>query len=520
MIPFDSDNRLIPGKDPTQLSLWRAVRAGLVVAVFGLVVTGMAGCGKDETEPATEPPPSPTAGLSTSDVQTVVAQGVETAKKAGIAVTLAVSDREGNLLGSYSMAGSGGDPVEALTKARTGAFLSSNEHGFTTLTACFITRPHFPPGVANTPAGPLFGVGFSSLPGGDIQPNGSALNDTPGGVPIYKNGLLVGGVGVSGAGSGFDPALCAGVTGNETASLGAVAGFTVSAEKRGDRILIDGIRFLFANASPPTPTFTAGFDLSSHGTFTVGPAAAAPPKFPRKGEVRLGGAFNFPIIAGSRLSKAEVAQIIQQASDQAKKTRAAIRAPLGRAAQVFISVVDVVEGKVLGIWRTPDATLFSFDVSAQKARTALAFSDPSNPDFGGRIRGILGLTAGQPFAVTTRAIGFLAQDFFPPGIDDETLGVPVRPGPLFEGPNFAYQARVGLSSYGNGITIFPGGIPLYKDGVLSGAIGISGDGVDQDDLIAFAGSAGFEPAEAIRSDQFSYDGVRLPYVKLPRQPEL
>jgi uncharacterized protein GlcG (DUF336 family) len=449
----------------------------------------------------------------------VVAQGVETAKKAGLKVTLAVSDREGNLLGSYAMTGSVGPPAEALTKSRTGAFLSSNEQAFTTLTACFITRPHFPPGVANTPAGPLFGVGFSSLPGGDIQPNGSALNDTPGGVPVYKNGLLVGGIGVSGAGAGFNATLCGGVTGNETVALGAAAGFSVPPEKRGDQILIDGIRFLFSNASPPIPTFTAGFDLSTHGAFTVAPLSAPPPRFPHQGMVLLGGGFDFPIIEGSRLTSVETAQIIRQAANQAKKTRAAIRAPLGRAAQVFIAVVDL-DGGVLGIGRTPDATLFSFDVSAQKARTAVAFSDPSNADFGGRIRNILGLSANQPFAISTRAIGFLAQDFFPPGIDAATLGVPVKPGPLFEGPGFAYQARVGLLPYGNGITIFPGGIPLYKNSVLAGAIGVSGDGVDQDDLIALSGSAGFEPPDAVRSDQFSYDGIRLPYVKTPRQPEL
>ena len=44
----------------------------------------------------------------------------------------------------------------------------------------------------------------------------------------------------------------------------------------------------------------------------------------------------------------------------------------------------------------------------------------------------------------------------------------------------------------NGLQIFPGSVPLYKNGRLVGAIGISGDGVDQDDLIAAMGSAGFE----------------------------
>jgi len=47
-------------------------------------------------------------------------------------------------------------------------------------------------------------------------------------------------------------------------------------------------------------------------------------------------------------------------------------------------------------------------------------------------------------------------------------------------------AMPSLPPYGNGFTIFPGGIPLYKNGILVGAIGVSGDGVDQDDYIAVA----------------------------------
>ena len=171
-----------------------------------------------------------------------------------------------------------------------------------------------------------------------------------------------------------------------------------------------------------------------------------------------------------------------------------------------------------------DATVFSFDVSAQKARTALAFSQPGNAEFGTRLRRILGVPESSALAMTTRAVGFLAQDYFPPGIDRDSLGHPVRPGPLFEGPDFRYQLRLAglpaLPAYGNGITIFPGGIPLYRNGVLVGAIGVSGDGVDQDDLIAAAGCAGYEAPDAIRCDHFFFDGVRLPFVKFPRQGEL
>ncbi|HAK07041.1 MAG TPA: hypothetical protein DCO65_07235 [Spartobacteria bacterium] len=67
-------------------------------------------------------------------------------------------------------------------------------------------------------------------------------------------------------------------------------------------------------------------------------------------------------------------------------------------------------------------------------------------------------------------------------------------------------------------TIFPGGFPLYRNGVLIGAIGVSGDGVDQDDIVAASGTHDFLAPFAIRADQFFFQGVRLPYAKFPRDP--
>jgi uncharacterized protein GlcG (DUF336 family) len=72
----------------------------------------------------------------------------------------------------------------------------------------------------------------------------------------------------------------------------------------------------------------------------------------------------------------------------------------------------------------------------------------------------------------------------------------------------------------NGIQIFPGSVPIYKNGMLVGAVGVSGDGVDQDDLICAAGGNGYAPAPAIRSDQIFVRGVRLPFLKFPRSPNL
>ncbi len=488
--------------------------------------------------------------LSAADVQRLIAHAVEQADRLGQSVAIAVTDREGNVLGAFAMTGAPAtvdvglcyqespDPsvitgvateAEAIQKARTAAFLSSNQHGFSTLTACFITRPHFPPELTNLPAGPLFGVPFSNLSASDIQPNGgpTGLSGAPGGVPLFKNGILVGGIGVSGGSdlSQFDLCSCGGAVSDEVIALGGAIGYEVPDEKRGDAIYIDGIRFLFASAATPPGNFTLTYaDVSpALGTEIVAPSASPAPRFPTSGEVVLSGlgpAYDFSIRAGSLLTAGEVSTIVQQAAAQAARTRAAIRRPPGVPAQVFISVVDV-DGTVLGIWRTPEATLFSFDVSAQKARTALAFSSTSGA-LSSMLRTTLGLSASAEIAMSTRAVGFLGQDYFPPGIDEEALGAPVQAGPFFG----IQQDLLFVSGtffdppHQNGVTIFPGGIPLYKGAQLVGAIGISGDGVDQDDLIAFAGARGFEPPDAIRCDQFFFDGVRLPYVKLPRQPEL
>ena len=70
----------------------------------------------------------------------------------------------------------------------------------------------------------------------------------------------------------------------------------------------------------------------------------------------------------------------------------------------------------------------------------------------------------------------------------------------------------------NGITIFPGGFPLYRKSELIGAIGVSGDGVDQDDIIAASGCEDFLADPNIRADTFAYQGFRLPYAKFPRNP--
>ena len=49
-------------------------------------------------------------------------------------------------------------------------------------------------------------------------------------------------------------------------------------------------------------------------------------------------------------------------------------------------------------------------------------------------------------------------------------------------------------------------------------MGISGDGVEQDDFVAFGGGRGYRPPNAIEADHFSIRGVRMPFLKFPRNP--
>ncbi|CAE7037292.1 unnamed protein product [Symbiodinium sp. CCMP2592] len=50
---------------------------------------------------------------------------------------------------------------------------------------------------------------------------------------------------------------------------------------------------------------------------------------------------------------------------------------------------------------------------------------------------------------------------------------------------------------GAGVVTFGGGIPLFKEGKLVGAVGVSGDGVEQDEAVALACATDFEPPPAL-----------------------
>jgi uncharacterized protein GlcG (DUF336 family) len=544
------------------------------------------------TPGTTTPPVSPTgtAGtLTTSEVQTIIAQAVSAAAQLNHPVTVAVTDREGNVLGLFKMTGAptntqfrGGGPwpsqvpspltgfvpvgldgtvapakLAAISKAGTASLFSTRGNAFTSRTAGFILQEHFPPGVDFRSGGPLYGVQFSSLPCSDIKIPGLplGLSGDPGSAPIYKNGEAVGGVGIEGDGlytvdrdpSDFDQPF------EEVIAVAAARGFEAPSLIRGDNILVDGIRLAYLNVTtapgPSTIAFASlpgavdplypirGAQLSQFTATIVGGIAGEvdPRFFPFAGS---------STITPNSLTATDVSTIIAHAAQQANITRAAIRQPLGSNARVTIGVVDA-SGVVLGVFRQTDAPVFGFDVSVQKARTAAFFSRANagallgGAGFGSYVTRAAsdGVQLNGAIALSDRAIGFLHRPFFPDGINNTAPG-PFSP-PIDQWSVFNVglqldliktnlQAVLGgaslpctsLPNLANGLQIFAGSIPLYKNGELVGAIGISGDGIDQDDLIAAAGSAGYLPPVNIRADQFFARSVRLPFVKLPRSPNL
>ena len=507
-----------------------------------------------------------------SDVQTIINHAVTRAAAISPNSVIAVTDREGDVLGVWVMhSGDATDPevATAVSKAGTAAYLSSNQNAFTSRTAGFIIQQHFPPGVINTPPGPLVGVGLSNLfisdinkfrgpnsvilfsptPGKDNVPGtnvpaiksvfGSSLDGTPGGVPLYKNGQLVGGLGVTGDGiPGPIPDFRAenpfifidGYDKDEDIALAGQHGYAPSSAILATNVFINGIRLPYVDSS----TVFSNTTVPRGHADPHYPISDAPAPFPYpvatlggvSGQIRQpvqGDPMPGTINGQPRLTKAEVTSILSHAAHETCITRAGIRLPIGVPMKAFITVVnnpdeDGAPPMVLGTFRTGEATLFSWDVAVQKARTVMYYSRHDFLNFGVKV------------AMSVRCVGFLGQCNYPPGIDGNSQGP-------FNGQQERFSSLLGNhcdpagirfdptsanlnTALPNGITIFPGAFPLYRNGVLVGAIGISGDGVDQDDLAGAAGCHDFLAPFAIRSDQFLLRGARLPYAKFPRDPAI
>ncbi len=652
----------------------RLPRFTAAVSAAALLLTSCGGGGDSNDfggtpspSPAPTPSPSPVDGnggaftppaqesLSVTDVQTIIAQAVGEATARNLPSVIAVTDRVGNVLAVFEMNGARatattsartamgtinnpGIDVQgvvvpaaagAIAKAVTGAYLSSSGNAFSSRTASQIVQEHFPPAptAAGLESGPLFGVQFSQLPCSDLnQRFGNAgaaaligpkrsplgLSADPGGLPLYKNGVVVGAIGVMGDGDyGFDSnILDVDVDDEEAIALAGIQGFAPSAAITANRISVDGTSLRFSDMvvndlSPLQNNFAAinvtsgnliavtGYSTatiiagSAYGTENSGIRASTAAEFKNRDAFVLSdgtGANRFPIRAATDgadvatpLTATETRAILEEAFIIMSRARAQIRQPLDSRAQVSISVVDT-HGEILGIVRSPDAPIFGTDVSLQKARTASFFSNSvaasdllGNPDtdvaaFVQRVRTFLNdpnaLTGTVAFA--DRSGGNLSRPYFPDGELGRPPGPLSRPiedfNPLATGlqaalifPNLGQHlafvtgasamdtpmrctntpdAVAGQNRLENGIQIFPGSVPIYRGDQLIGGLGVSGDGIDQDDMISFlglhnaglrVGSIGNAP-KAIRADNVVVDlgdaQVRLRYVNCPFAPFL
>jgi uncharacterized protein GlcG (DUF336 family) len=402
----------------------------------------------------------------------------------------------------------------AIAKAATGALLSSGGNAFSTRTASFIVQAHFPPGVDFTPGGPLFGVQFSSLPCGDFKRPGSPLGlaGDPGGLPLYREGHVVGGLGIEGDGVygvDADPAELDAPP-EESVALAGAAGFEAP-----DLIRASQIR----RRHPARVHDAAAPAARRRRRHLAGPPRPAQPR-PRRGD---GG-------GDPRARRPALPRACRRHPHGGRRRGAPRpgRAPGERdargdppAARLERARVDRGRGRERRRAR----------LLPERRRTELRHRRlrAEGPQRGllqrarcgrGGSRGLAAyvpadlLLDGRSAYTSRRWASWPAA--LPPGSrrGPGPFSVPIEVwSPFNTGLQLDLVNLAGALSCSavpglpNGITIFPGGIPLWKDGRLAGAIGVSGDGVDQDDLIAAAGSAGFEIPPERRSGTLEVQGA-------------
>jgi uncharacterized protein GlcG (DUF336 family) len=453
------------------------------------------------------------------------------------------------------------------------------------------------PGV--TSAGPSIGnmydanfafpVSYGELVGNKAVDQNRGIGTLPGGIPIYEDGQLVGGIGVffpgtTGYASAENSALS--TTYNpklpdlsEEAEYIAFAAAGGTAGTQGTIAKISGQLPTIPNAVGTGFVLPSGrIDLAGITLDIYGPggtqgvpnllnfaAATTTPGNPNEGTLKpvdMHGDLLLPGIApatgtivephagvgqdGVNLTASDVQTIINQAVAGSNQIRAQIRLPLGSTAKYVIAITDL-DGNVIGLYRQPDATVFSEDIAVAKARNAAYYANPAQLQPEDETPGV---PVGTAF--TGRTFRYLAEPFYPEGINGQP------PGPfsiLNDGgvntfnaqqvgpplPKSAFQSVLGYDAFNpetnfhataagispknqNGVVFFPGSIPLYKMGpngqpVLVGGLGISGDGVDEDDLDTFLASAGYMPPSSLNADNYFVDGARLPFQSFDRNPE-
>ena len=152
--------------------------------------------------------------------------------------------------------------------------------------------------------------------------------------------------------------------------------------------------------------------------------------------------------------------IIEGAKVAAAATPSPLRTPAGVGTQMRIAIVGRSGNLCAEDTTSPDAWLGSISIARGKAFTAVAFSSNQN-------------------SLSSRDIGLLARQDGPGSKDPNDVGTDAGVAPLF-GIGDSNRERLGIIT-------FAGGVPIYSGSTLVGAIGVSGDGVDEDEQVAICG---------------------------------
>jgi len=361
------------------------------------------------------------------------------------------------------------------------------------------------------------------------------------------------------------------------ASLNGSAGTVVSVPGYIGGTLVDGTAF----GQPASGIRPDTLDYAGLDAFVLVDSANVERFRPRAGTEAAGA-----------LTASEAREILVGALTTANRARGQIRRPLTTPARVTVSLVDsngVIlaiarsrDAPIFGIDVSLQKARTAVFFSSAQAASQLNALPPAVYLNGGltvlrneplsqyvdALRSFTGLPnalADGQVAFTARAIGNLARAVYPDGVDGNPAGPlakPVNEWSVFSTGielDLAYNAIVqhvgfvlgaapdvpanctGVSGFdtgftvagaipglANGLQIFPGSAPVYRDRTLVGAVGVSGDGVDQDDMIAFLGLqdaanrlGGFGQAPTdMRADQLQPQGARLRYIGCPQGPFL
>src|SRR5271157_5457513 len=366
-----------------------SAKSGVAVALAVLLVCLGCGGGSNTSSQQVNDPPvqqqiTDTQSLTADEVQAIINAAAASANDPFV---IAVTDRAGRPLAVFRKTGAPATAIGnfsvtvdsndlALNLARTAAFFSNDQAPLSSRTVRYLSGIHFPPGIANTSNAPLYGIENTNrgcklsddFAPGQALPQPLSLDGTtglgmitgkvnvydsdqtavnPGGVPLYKNGDVVGGVGVVGS------------TPNVSEyEAYAAASVSFPAFPAPGAVVINGITVPFVIQT----TIPAGFtsDPNFTGSYFFGPEGSPAP---------VGNGYLVNPRDGARggLSAADVTAIVSNAVSTASVTRAVIRLPIGERTRMVISVADL-DGTLLALYRMPDATVFSVDVSVAKSR--------------------------------------------------------------------------------------------------------------------------------------------------------